>query len=143
MSPDEEQHIVHPGRRERSSQATKEFAAQQVHMEVRHLVASVRTVVQRQSVPGPGYTGVSRDTVGDAREMSHQRQSIFVQIGDRTYVFLRNHQHVGGGPRVDVANHECAVVFVDELTGEFPVADPTEDAARVLRFQRVQAFFGE
>ena len=100
-------------------------------------------MIQRQPVTRLGDTGVSRDTIGDAREMAHQREGFFIQIDDGPDVFLRNHQQVGGGSRIDIAYYECAIVLVEELTGEFPVADPTEDAVRGLRFQGVQAFFGE
>lgn len=43
-------------------------------------------------------------------------------------VFARNHQHVGGRLRLDVAENDCVVVFPDHRGGQISRDDATKQA---------------
>lgn len=112
-------HVTLPGRPAHAP------AAEDVRVDVRHLLPGIRAVVEHDAIPGPANALGGR---GPVREPGHFLEQA-AGLGDRRQVdvmFPRHDQEMRGRLRIDIAEHETPCVFLHDFGRNLTGSDRAE-----------------
>src|SRR5713101_5155402 len=109
-------------------------AAEQVQMEMRHVLMGCRAVIGEDAVAGLGDTLLMRDPADRPHESRQLgRRCVRRKIIDRQIFALRDYDDMRGRLRVDVAKGEDMLVLENFVARQFAAQDAGEDIAAVVR----------
>src|SRR5690606_32626067 len=81
-----------------------------------------------------------RDLVRDGDHLAQQLRVGRGELGGVAVALLRDHQHMGGGLRVDVPDGDDPFVLEDDVSGDLAVDDPQEQVVAVAHASRLSDF---
>ena len=93
-----------------------------VKVQVKHALPGIGAIVHGQS-KRIAHTQITRDFSGGYHHMSEQRLIFGGGINKARDFLLRYQQHMCGRLRVDVAEGQAQVIFVDDLRWNFLIDD--------------------
>ena len=92
-------------------------------MEMGYSLASVLAIVDDQAVTAFGNAFLAGDFGGDGEKVAEGGAVFDSGFSDPGNGFGRHHQNVGWGLRRDVAEGDAEIIAVDDVGGDFLVAD--------------------
>ena len=99
-----------------------------MEMRVKHGLSRVGAGVEHGSVAGVGHSFGARELRGHAVQVPYQRVVLGGEVAHRRDVFFRYDKNVGRRLRVEVADGERVIVFVNLFRGDLSVADFAKQA---------------
>ncbi len=89
-------------------------SAQDMKMQMKHALASMRSGVDDDTVPRLGNLLQFRDLTANQQQPSEQLSIRIVQLSHRNHMFPGNDQHMDRRLRIDIVECDHQIVLIDE-----------------------------